>query len=72
MAAHKGHIDVMKMLLAEGAHIEAKDGVSDRLRMCTCASLYACVCAFTSFLTLYTKKRVLSYYNRTLYYVIFY
>ena len=30
-AAHEGHIDVMKMLLAEGANIEAKDGVSARV-----------------------------------------
>ena len=55
-AALKGHTDVMKVLLAAGANIEAKDGVSDRLRMCACASLYACVCAFTSSLTLNTKK----------------
>ena len=31
MAANEGHIDVMKMLLVEGAHIEAKDGVSARV-----------------------------------------
>ena len=70
-AAHEGHIDVMKVLVAEGADIEAKDGVSDRLRMRICASLYACVCAFTSSLTLYTKKRLLSYYNASLSYFCF-
>ena len=31
MAAHEGHIDVMKVLLVEGANIEAKDGVSARV-----------------------------------------
>ena len=32
-AAHKGHTDVMKVLLAAGANIEAKDGVSARASM---------------------------------------
>ena len=30
-AAHKGHIDVMKVLVDAGANIEAKDGVSARV-----------------------------------------
>ena len=33
-AAHEGHTDVMKVLLAAGANIEAKDGVSARVCMC--------------------------------------
>ena len=32
-AAHKGHIDVMKVLVDAGADIEAKDGVSARVCM---------------------------------------
>ena len=32
-AAHEGHTDVMKVILAAGANIEAKDGVSARVSM---------------------------------------
>ena len=32
-AAYKGHKDVMKVLLAKGANIEAMDGVSARVCM---------------------------------------
>ena len=41
-AAYYGHTDVIRVLLAAGALIEAKDNVSKRISICTCV----CVCVF--------------------------
>ena len=41
-AAENGHSDVIKLLLDAGASIEAKDGVSKRIFICTC--VFVCVC----------------------------
>ena len=43
-AAYNGHSDVIKLLLAAGASIEAKDRVSKRIFICTCVCVCVCVC----------------------------
>ena len=42
LAASNGHSDTVKLLLAAGALIEAKDIVSKRISICTCV----CVCVY--------------------------
>ena len=44
MAAEKGHVDVIKLLLEAGASTEAKDNVSKRISIYTCVCVYVCVC----------------------------
>ena len=43
-AALNGKADNVKVLIEAGASIEAKDGVSKRISICTCVCV--CVCVF--------------------------
>ena len=44
VAASNGHTDVIRVLLAAGALIEAKGHVSKRISICTCVCVCVCVC----------------------------
>ena len=43
LAASNDHADTVKVLLAAGALIEAKDIVSKRISICTCVCVYVCI-----------------------------
>ena len=43
LAARYGTAETVKLLLEAGASIEAKNTVSKRISICTCACVYVCV-----------------------------
>ena len=51
LASRYDHSDTVKVLLAAGASIEAKDIVSKRISICTCVCV--CVCVLCSYIIVY-------------------
>ena len=53
-AASKGHADIVSLLLAAGADIEARNNVSKRISICL-AHVCVCVCVLYSSIIVYDK-----------------
>ena len=57
-AAHNGKADIMSLLLAAGADIEAKNSVSKRISIClahVCVCVCVCVCVIFLHRSVYDK-----------------
>ena len=53
-AAYNGKADIVSLLLAAGADIEARDIVSKRISICL-AHIYVCVCVLYSSIIVYDE-----------------